>query len=542
MKLPRPIRQARLVVRDFFRFIDPVMEPGAPRTPLAFVVCFASLSILTAWMLIRGKYLPGTDMPYHALCSRVWMQAGVPGTPYAAYEPRHILEANTLLYSAVSVLANVFQPFTAYRIANAWYFFGVPIACLYALRAFNRPLWGSLLGFPLCYNESFSSGYVNFNFAAPWFIFAIVEYVRFTKRPTLLRGVVTGVLFLFVFLSHAQVYLWLGAIIAVLTIGALVRCFIETHGFVRGLKKAAWLAFLCIAVSALSLSAFYPWYQRGYGQGHAVGGEFNQSSISWIPLVTKLTGMIAQTFASSLHPYEYHLILGLGIVIAFSWSFGRAARDRTSMIPELVLILTAVSCYVVPDYVATQYVAPRQWYVTGWLLPLTIAPVAYRVSPGRSLTVIGCILLWVGMRMTMIADYMAKTNDEEMKGLDHVAKTAPKELGLLITYAAPDPNSKYFKTSYGHTYAFLAAENGWDSPLDATNQNDVRPVRYHEGAPLPIARSFSNPNWYMDPTIWRYDLVLVRRWTSTKDQRKAAQSYGTLVTASDDWELWRRNP
>ena len=521
------------------RALDPAPGPGVPKPSFAFMVCLLGLVFLTVWLLVTNRYLPGTDTPYHAFCSRVWIDAGKAGTPYAGYEPRHLLEANTLLYDVAGIFSIVMRPFTAYRITCAWYFLGLPLACLYALRAFGRSPWGSLLAFPLCYNESFASGYMCFNFAAPTFVLAIVEYVRFTSRPTVRRGALVAVLFILVFLSHAHVYLWLGALVGVITVIA----FAKRLGALAPLD-AGRLVLVCTAVGLPSLLMFRAWYTRGYGQGHAVGGTAEvklSDSMSSLPLAQKFTGGILQTFTGSLHPYEVHFVIALGVIVVLAMGLARAQGDRVSTAPEIALVLTAVSYFVLPDSVAGQMVAARQWYMVAWLLPLVVAPVLFRIAPGRALTVVLAIAVWTGTRMWVVSDYLHKYSTTEMVGLDHLARTAPREPGLTIAYAGVDAASENWRTSHGHSYGFVAAERDYEGPLEPSDKNAIAAVRYTSGPPLPIKHIYNNPMWYVDPEIWRYDLVLVRRWKPTHEQKSAAAAQADLVAAGGDWELWRRH-
>jgi hypothetical protein len=516
------------------RRIDPA--PNSPPLGVAFGSCFVGLVLLTTWLLVVNRYLPGTDTPYHAFCSRVWLEAGKPGTPYAGYEPRHLLDANTFLYDVVGVLAVVLKPFTAYRLATAYYFIGLPLACLYALRAFGRSPWGSLLAFPLCYGESFASGFINFEFAAPTFVLALVLHARLCERPTLRRGAAVALLFLAVFLSHAHVYLWLGVLVIPITIAHVVR-----RIGLAAFREAAVVIVASLAAAAPSLLVFRSWYSRTYGQGHVIAGADTKLSdaMTTLPLSQKFTGGILQTFSATHHPSEAHFVLALGALAVLAMGLQRAEGDRKTSLPELALLATALSYYVLPDSIAGQMVAPRQWYIVAWLVPLVVLPVAPKVSLARWMAVTGGILLWTGFRMWVVADYLDKYTKNEMVGLAHLIRTAPNEPGLRIAYAGVDPNSETWNTSHGHSYAFVAAERSYDGPLEPSDKNSVAAVRYHEGPPLPIKHVYNNPTWYADAEIWRYDVILVRRWKPSHEDKAAALEHGDLVAAGGDWELWR---
>ncbi len=526
------------------RRLDPAPRP----LPVSrvFLACFTLAVLATVWLLWANKYLPGQDIPYHAYCSRVWQDGGVPGSPYALYEPRHPLEANTLLFSVTALLGVFGNVFTAYRIVCGYYLIGLPLACLYALRAFGRSPWGSLVAFPLCYTEVFAAGYANMSFAAPTFVVALVEYRRFVLAPTWRRGVVVALLFVAVFLSHAQVYLWLGALVLLYSLVVLVIRTLRVAsggpgGDVRGLVVTVGGA---LAVAAPSIVVFARWYARGYGAGSSVGGAGNHVSftkaMSYLPFAQKFMAGSVQAFDATPDPYETAWLLGVLAVLVFSLALGRAERDRTAPLPEIAVMLSALSYFVLPDEVAGQLVGVRHLYFAFWLLPIAIVPVSFRVSKVRSVAVIAALLFWTVGRMTMLGDHLRKFTREEMAGFDKIVAAAPRTPGLRVAYAAMNARSPNWLTSPTyHAYAFLDAQRSYDGPLEFSDRNSIAAVRYTDGPPLPVKHLYGNENWPADPQIWQYDLVLVNRWAPTGAQRATAEQHGSLVASAGNWQLWQ---
>ncbi|MBX3225546.1 MAG: hypothetical protein KF795_33885 [Labilithrix sp.] len=514
-----------------------------------FIACFMAAGALTLWLLATNKYLPGQDISYHAHCSRVWLDGGRAGSPYAAYEAVGPLEANTLMYTVTGFFSHLGSSFGAYRWVQAYYLLGLPLACLYALRALGRSPWGSLLGFPLCYGEVFAAGYANNAFAAPTFIVALVEYWRFVRRPTWRRGVFVAALFVATFLSHAQVYLWLGGLLLLYSVPVLFhrigRAFVTEPRV--GLRDLFVFVFGGAAVAAPSLVIFARWYARGYGAGNSVGAQGNnvsfEKTLSYVSFSQKYQGGALQAFSSTTSVYEALYLVGLGILVVLSMTLARAARDRTVPIAEFAIVATVVSFYALPDEVARQMIAVRQWYVVFWLLPLIVVPVPIRFGFVRSTAVIAGILIWTVARMTLISEHLGRFTKEEMRGFDAVVAAAPRVPGLRVAYAAVNAKSKYWLTSsMFHSYGFLSAQRSYDGPIEYSDKRSVAATRYTNGPPLPIKHLYNNANWASDPVIWQYDLVLVYRWSPTAAQEKVAREHGTLVASGGDWQLWQRLP
>jgi hypothetical protein len=542
MQLATRVERLAERLSGLIRRIDPAPRPTKLSTP--FLVCFASAVVITSWLLATNRYLPGQDYSYHAHCSRVWLDAGRAGSPYAGYEPTHALEANTLMYSTAGLLSHLGSSYGAFRFVQAYYFLGLPLACLYALRALDRSPWGSLLAFPLCYTEVFAAGYANMAFASPTFILALVEYRRFTQEISWRRGVIVAVLFAAVFLSHAHVYLWLGGLVVLYTVAIFVeRVFIASTPRVT-LRSLLVFVGGAAATAVPSLMLFARWYGRGYGRGNSVGASGNdmafQKTMEWTPLPQKFMAGALQAFSSTTNKLEVVHILSLGLLVMFSMALARSARDRSAPLPELAILVTVVSFFLLPDAIALQMVAVRQWYFVFWLLPLVVVPVPLRFGPVKSVAVIAALLGWTASRMSVLTGHLQHFKNEEMAGFEQVVRAAPRVPGLTVAYAAVNARSKYWLTSpMYHSYGFLSAERGYDGPLEYSDARSVVPVRYAKGPPRPVKHLYGSTQWLLDPVIWQYDLILVYRWSPTPSQQQAARERGTLVATAGDWQLWQ---
>jgi hypothetical protein len=537
------LAQATERLLAWLRFLDPAPSPSPLSLP--FLTCLMSAVAATVWLLATNKYLPGQDVSYHAHCSRVWLDAGRAGSPYAAYEPAHPLEANTLMYSAAGLFSHLLGSFRAFRFVQAYYFLGLPLACLYALRALGRSPWGSLLAFPLCYTEIFAAGYLNMAFAAPSFVLALVSYWRFAQNVTWRRGIVVAVLFAVVFVSHAHVYLWLGGLVLLYSLAVLGRRLVDACLLGRrGLRDVFLFAAGGLLTAAPSLMLFTRWYARGYGAGHTIGGQGNNvsfaTSMEWAPLSQRFQAGALQAFSASTHPSEVAHIASLGLLVLFAMAMARAGRDRSTPLPELAIATTVASFYVLPAGIAGQGIAVRQWYFVFWLLPVIVTPIPLRFGRVRSIAVLGGIVLWATWRMSVVTEYLQRFATEEMAGFDRIVQAAPRTPGLLVAYAAVNARSKYWLTSpMYHSYGFLDAQRSYDGPLEYSDAHSVAAIRYTNGPPKPVRHIYGTPSWPLDPIVWQYDLVLVYRWTPTSAQEQAAREHATLVASAGEWQLWR---
>jgi hypothetical protein len=524
--------------------LDP--SPRSGPLPAPFVASFVVLTAVTTTFLVVNKYLPGQDISYHAHCVRVWLDAGRSGSAYAAYEPAHWLEANTLMYTVAAFFSPVMGAFKAFRFVQAYYFIGLPLACLYALRALERSPWGSLLAFPLCYTEIFAAGYANMGFAAPTFIFALVTYGRLVQHPTWSRAVASGVLFIVVFLSHVHVYLWLGGLLLFYSLGYAVARLGVVFGSSTERRTVGLAAAGAVAAALPSLVLFWRWYARGYGAGNSIGeagrNRAFQSAMEWAPLSQRFQAGALQAFQSTTSPMEAGYIAALGLLLLLSMSLARTRRDSRIPLPELAILVTVISFYVLPAGIAGQGIAVRQWYFVFWLLPIVIEPLPFLVHPVRSGAVIAGIFAWTILRLSLVGSYLRRFTSEEMAGFDRIVAAAPREPGLLTAYAAINPRSKYWLTSsHYHSYGFLDAQRSYDGPLEYSDATSVAAVRYTKGPPLPIKHLYFNASWAKDPGIWKYDLVLVRTTVATAAAQAAlAGEHGNLIVSAGDWQLWRR--
>ncbi|MDB4998322.1 MAG: hypothetical protein JWM74_5754 [Myxococcaceae bacterium] len=277
--------------------LDPCQDPEAERISGAFLVAFALAAASSVFILFHYTYEPGRDVGFHALCVRILHdQSDASSWFHDRYVPMNLLGANTLLYTVATALAKVFDPYTAFKLARLEYFLGLPLVTLYALRRLGRSPWGALLAFPMAYMQAYAAGFVNFSFAAPLLIAALLVGVLFAEQPTVKRGVALAVLCALTFLSHAHVFLWLGALLVPIVLHGAIRELARPElDMPDRLRRAGRKLLLAAACAVPSVLLFGRWYWKYYGPGRvhseeslAAAGK-NTAGIHFLSLDQKMT-------------------------------------------------------------------------------------------------------------------------------------------------------------------------------------------------------------------------------------------------------------
>lgn len=526
-------------LRGWIGRIDPAVNADEPITR-PFLAVFGFFLLNALYVAVRYRYSPGQDTPYHALCIAIMSDRGHAGSLYTSlYEPLHPYEPNTIIYSIGLVLAKITGPVGALRVIMLYRALGLPLASLWALRRLGRSPWSSLLAFPLGYMQGWVGGFESFLFAAPTFILALSEFLYCLERPSRIRIGITMVLFAIVFLSHAQVWMWLGA----LSIGLTLAYVVKSGPSLRERGERVLVA-LGIALPSLLLFGF--WYLATYAQGRVHGAATAKATIGtlfgaeWRGLGVKIHYGILEAFIVTKDPREYWDFIGWMLLLTFALVVGRLDGRKRRLTYEMCAIATAVSYFLLPDSVSEQYVAVRQFDMFAWLAPALIAPVRLQASRFWRIAVIGGIILFSWSRVSLVDRHIAAFN-REMDGLEEVAAKTPLRSGavayMTTTMASPD----FQWNPFYHAASWLGADRLLEVPVYDTTGESNRPVRYREKVGRPIIRMVAAPDWPSHDEIWNnYDLVLVRGWVSTPEQLTIANQHGRLVASSKEWQLWRR--
>ncbi len=528
--------------------LDPCRDPEAERVSGAFLVTFALAAAFSCFILFRYTYEPGRDVGYHAFCVRILSERSNPASFFHdRYAPLHLLYPNTLFYAVAALLGKIVEPFAAFRIVRLEYFLGLPLVTLYALRRLGRSPWGALLVFPMEYSQAYAAGFVNFSFAAPLLIAALLAYWLFTEQATVRRGLAVALLCVLTFLAHAHVYLWLGALLGPITLYGAVR---ELAGpspdDVRTRVIATGKRLLYSLGCALpSLLLFARWAARYYGAHpppppagsppppiapglHWLSIDLKMIEAQWGPKVTK-------------HTHESWWMIGTAVLIMVALVLAQREKRRSAPVFELCGILTVASYFFLPDDLGGQQIARRSWDMASWMVPFFVTPVMPAASRWARGAIIAGIIAFSFGRLRDIQMMVWRFNSDELAGFDAMVAAAPKE-DLFVAWAASDFDSpNVIWLPWAQWNQMFAARTGLEAPLYYTNADSSTPVSYVTGPPAPPMLMIAEPGWGSHPGLWdHYDLVLSKGWHPDPAQLAAVRANATLLAESHEWQLWRR--
>lgn len=548
------VKRALLAVRDTSRKaterlsrFDPNEDPTVDPMSAISVVALALATAASVWMFVRWKYQPMQDLGHHVALSAVVADYGRPGSLYTSlYEPIDPFAANSLLYQVAGHIGRLVGVTRAVQGCMVFYLVGVPVANAYALRVFGRSIWGALLAVPLCYNMIFLAGFANMLFGAPLMIVAIPLLHTTLRTLSWKRALVTSLVIALLFLAHAHLFMWTGFLLFLLTFAHFVYAFVIGKGIrqrLLGPLKVAGMALGCV-VPALLL--FAHWYSRTFGEGRTSGTVLNATSgfdNKFGAVFRDSRQMIAtlvDTFELTANQDDTNGLLWLLLLVGVAIAIARLSRLRQPPVLELVCIITFCSYFVLPDGLQGHDVlAQRQPAVAMWFLPVFLTPVPWRVSRLLRIGTIAatgalCILLLSTWYHTQLL-----FQKNEVVGLEAVMSAAPAHQRLH--YVKIDPTSRYFTwRPFWHIEKIYMGDK-LGQAADTPGILSTSCIRYRSG--IDIHRNGNHTHdWSNDPEIWRYfDIVLVRSWRPSAEQRKAAETHGTLLRRAGEWELWKSN-
>jgi hypothetical protein len=132
------------------------------------------------------------DLPQHAAQAATWLRMADPAHPY-----HDLLEVDwrtpSVLMSTVARALSEFMPVrivmkTLVSVAVV----GLPLSVLRLLRHCGGQHWWALLAFPVAYSFAFFWGFLAFILAVPLSLVLLVEVDRFSRVPSLRRGMLVG--------------------------------------------------------------------------------------------------------------------------------------------------------------------------------------------------------------------------------------------------------------------------------------------------------------------------------------------------------------
>jgi hypothetical protein len=542
------MKRARNAAEGALARCDPNDDPDADRLTLLPLFALAVAVGVSAWMFLRWKYQPMQDFGLHVALAAVVADYGRPHSIYTAiYGPIDHLAANSLMTQLAAYLGRIIGVTTALRACLLVHVIGLPLATLYALRAFGRSPWGAVLAVPVTYNMLYVAGFISLMFSAPFALLSIVLFYRLMEAPTRRRALGVAIILALLFMTHVHMFLWTGFLLLWIALGFLVRD-LSRSGISFRERAGAIGARIAAATAAVlpALLLFGRWYWHTFedpqANAHpegATAGWHDHFGMTFNGVHGMLDGLgAALGLYGSPTNDEFDDLLWLLLALAMGVALARSHRYRRPPVLELAFGLTAVSYFVLPEYLkGHDIIASRQLSIALWLAPAMVSPLPARVSRIGRGVVVALILIFTIRTLSTWHEHLVKFETEEVAGLEWVMEAAPPR--LRIHYVKLDMGSAYFIwRPFGHVEKLYMGDK-FGSSDDTPGFLATSFVRFREGVDVHRISDHS-PDWPSNMEIWRnFDLVLTRRWRPVPAQEAAAERHGELLRKQGDWELWR---
>ncbi len=434
----------------------------------------------------------------------------VPG-PYVAF------------FGLTAAASRVLPTETAGKLALCVYFLLVALAVvrLDAETPGDDPPWGALLLFPLAHHPQYYLGAINYCYALPLLLLALLEQAR------LLRGVAAP-------RALAWWAVWLIALFLCHPFGMLLFVVLGGLQSIVAWRRREQLA-RGLATTAVGAALFLGWFLTA---GNPAGG-----APLWIGGVRSVVEYAACSFTGmkALRGIEWPpVLLWLGVVAlgVAGWRAGDGERRRLRRWATVPLVASVVGALVLPfskgefTYVNFRMV-PVAWLFLGGVA----ATLTLRGRPWK--------ILWVGLilALTMLSVAKQRRISAEVHEIMPLVEAIPpgaRILPLVFDNDSPELDARFFDPHlHDHAYVHLLRGGGYNPYFW---RSEMMPVHLRPE----VQAAAPGPGEY-DPWAFRWEqhaadfqFFLVRGQPAGFGAY--LDPYAELVVESGPWLLYRRRP
>ncbi|MEO8875325.1 MAG: hypothetical protein ABI461_07050 [Polyangiaceae bacterium] len=534
--------------------IDPNDDPDAEPLGLPALLALAAALTWSVWMFWHWKFQPMQDLGHHIGLTAIVADYNTKGSLYPAlYDPPDPLNANSLLYFVVGYLGrlHVIGITNCVRLCMVSYLVGVPLANVYALRVFGRSPWAAVISVPFAFahNMNFVAGFANLLFAGPFMVLAIPLFYRVLVKPTWKRAAWSALMFVLVFLAHAHIFLWTGALCFVLTLVFFIAAFFKRRADIKQrLIRAAVVAGVSLACVVPSLLLFYRWYQWSFG-AEKDAGAITTTTSGWDnhfgAQFKTIDGLFHDFYTYALKTLvqmdDLELLWKIGVLMLVAIACSRLKKWARPPVMEVAFALTVASYFLMPEGIdSNPVVGSRQIGISLWLISPLFSPVPAKVSRAARYLVIAGILWLTKDSLRLWQDNLEIFERTEAAGLEYVLDAAPPRQHMHFVKVMTDTSTIFTWKPLWHVEKFYMADKLGqvaDNPAIVSTSS----IRYRVGVD-PHRITYHSADWPKWEELWNnYELVLVHGWHPTEAQLDLAKFHAVRVRRSGNWELWRKH-
>jgi hypothetical protein len=503
------------------------MNLTARKASALWWVAVVTFTLIGLWPIWSTRFPPMQDYPQHLLQAKLLASAwGAPSEYIRNFEIR--LHPTYATFYVVTALLSKLAPIqTAGKLAISLY---VALVAFLVLKLRSRairdvPAWGALLLFPFMFNQQYFLGNMNYCYALPLVVLALLDCEELATRPlTPWRCARQALWQLALFVTHVFAFLSFFVLAVVMSIS-------YQRDAVRiprtAVAVAVGIVFLCIGIVTIGPTTIVPPVT-----------DNPLPAWNWKPVTESLgfclymfTGMRWHDGVDAGAVLSWILLAACVGTAAFGMRGDNAPGQRTRR--YLVLFCVTAAAVLVLPFSASEYtfINFRMASLAYFLLAVVVAGV--RLQGGQ-------VAMFVGLIAVVLAQSVTKQIriSREIGEIAPIIEKMPPNatiLPLVFERTSPELDPVYFDPHLkAHNYYHVLVGGGlspyfWSPPMPMRLKDNVRPPAPNEYVPYLF-------NW--DKHGMAYEYFLARGMPA--DFAVYLTERAELRAESGQWQLYAR--
>ena len=455
------------------------MNQTAPKAFTLWWVAVVAFTLICLWPIWSTRFPPLQDYPQHLLQAQLLASTwGEPSEYVRNFEIR-LEPTNATFYVVTALLSKLVSIEISGKLAISLYVALVAylVVKLRGCASGDGPPWGALLLFPLMFNQQYFLGNMNYCYALPLVVLALLDYEELAAQPlTAWRCARQALWQLALFVTHVFAFLAFFLLAVVMSISYRRHA---VHIRRTAVAVAVGVVLLCIGIVTVGPTTIVP-----------PATDNPLPAWNWKPVTESLgfglymfTGMRWHDGVDAAAVLSWILLAACVATAAFGRSAGTAPGPCSRRF--LALFCVAAAAALVLPFSASEYtfINFRMASLAYFLLAVVVAGVRFQG---------GQIAMFVGLIAVVLAQSVTKQiriSHEIAEIVPIIEKMPPNAtiLPLIFERTSPELDPVYFDPHLKvHNYYHVLVHGGL-SPYFSTSpmrlKNSVRPPAPNEYVP-----------------------------------------------------------
>ena len=477
-----PLREFLIFLRNTSQLATiPQMNQAAPKAVALWWTAVVAFTLISLWPIWSTRFPPMQDYPQHLLQAKLLASAyGSPSEYTRNFEIR-LQPTYATFYVVTALLSRLTSIETAGKLAISLY---VVLVAFLVVKLQGRasgivPCWGALLLFPFMFNQQYFLGNMNYCYALPLVVLALLDFEELAAQPlTALRCARHALWQLALFVTHAFAFLAFFMLVVVMVISF-------RHDAAR-IRRTA----IAIVLGAVLLYAGI--VMVGPSTIVPPTADHPPPAWNWKPVTESLgfclymfTGMRWHDGVDMTVVLLWILLAACVGVAASSMSEGNAPGQRTRRYLALFCVAAAAALALPFSVSEYSFINFRIASLAYFLLAVVVADV--RLQRGQT-------VLFVGLIAAILMQSVAKQIriSHEIAEIAPIIEKIPPNatiLPLVFERTSPDLDPVYFDPHLkAHNYYHVLVGGGfnpyfWSPPMPMRLKDNLRPPAPNEYYP-----------------------------------------------------------